>query len=186
MPTSKKQSAGKTSEHEALAKELKALMPQLDEEGLSFLIEQARVHIYNMKVTELEEAARAAEESSARRSKGRADSGTSAASDSGGSGRGSKAAPVLSIEADEGGTSFHIVCSGKWKLFSGDEMLALVRIASAAASPAEAGPRLYRWLKEERSDVFTDLPIRGAADPLLAELAGLLTKTFAIRKPARR
>ncbi|MDR0323313.1 MAG: hypothetical protein LBI12_02560, partial [Treponema sp.] len=42
---------------ESLAKELKSLISQLDSEGLAFLVQQAKVHIYNMKADELNKAA---------------------------------------------------------------------------------------------------------------------------------
>jgi hypothetical protein len=40
----------------ALAKELRLLIPKLDVEGLSFLVEQAKVHLYNMQVDKINRA----------------------------------------------------------------------------------------------------------------------------------
>ena len=57
------------TEKDSLAKELRGLIPQLDAEGLAFLVEQARIHIYNMQVTELNRIAEAKALSSGRRGK---------------------------------------------------------------------------------------------------------------------
>ena len=40
-------------DRESLAKELRSLIPKLDEEGLTFLIEQAHIHLYNLQVDSL-------------------------------------------------------------------------------------------------------------------------------------
>ncbi len=163
----------------ALAKELSSLLPELDEEGLAFLLEQARVHLYNMKLAELESAAESLERSSAARA-GIAPSG-SARKAAGKKSGGGKASAGLEIKAASDGSSYHIVHNGKWKLFSSDEMMALVRIARAQAPAQELASRLHRWLKAERSDFFHDLPVQGPSDPILVALVGLLKKTFTIK-----
>jgi len=163
----------------ALAQELSSLLPELDEEGLAFLVEQARVHLYNMKLAELESAAESLERSSVARA-GVAPSGP-ARKAAGKKAAGDKAAAGLEIKASSDGSSYHIVHNGKWKLFSSDEMTALVRIARAQAPAPELASRIHRWLKAERSDFFHDLPVRGPSDPLLVALVGLLKKTFTIK-----
>ncbi len=174
----KKKTGGKRSAHDALSGELSSLLPELDEEGLAFLIEQARVHLYNMKLAELEAAADSLERSSAARAGASAASaGSKPKKKAGGAAR---AAP-LEIKAASDGSSYHIVHEGKWKLFSSEEMMALVRIARAQAPIPELAGRLHRWLKAERSDFFQDLPVRGPSDPLLSGLVSLLRKTFTIK-----
>ncbi|MDR2185657.1 MAG: hypothetical protein LBO80_08365 [Treponema sp.] len=63
--------AGKTEDggRDALAGELRSLIPRLDAEGLSFLIEQAQVHLYNMQVEELNKAVVRAESAAAKPAK---------------------------------------------------------------------------------------------------------------------
>lgn len=165
----------------ALAAELASLLPELDDEGLSFLIEQARVHLYNMKVEELESAARAAEAASAR-------SHTVAKAKSGGAkvagaarAKGLAQADELRIVASSDGSTYDLVYNGKWKMFSSDEMLAMVRIASVKDPVVEVGGRLYRWLLAERRDAINDLGLSGLADPRLKALVELLRKTFTIK-----
>ncbi len=160
-----------TAARKALADELSSLLPGLDEEGLAFLIEQARTHLYNMKVLELEAEAERLEASSARSRT--LSSARGAARPAGGG---------FSIKAGEGGTDYSIVRDGKWKMFTREEMLAMVRIATVREPLEAVAPRLYRWLKAERSDFFGDIPVSGPSDPALASLAKLLRATFEVRK----
>lgn len=145
----------------ALIREIEGLLPRLDQEGLAFLLEQAKIHLYNMGVAEAMSAT------------GGPDAAVAGEP------------PRLSIKAAEGGASYHLVYGGKWKFFTAEELLALVRIAQASEGREAAG-RLYRLLKAERADVFGDFDIDGPSSPLLLELAGLLRRSFAIREEAPR
>lgn len=182
--TVNRKSAKKASElaSEALRQELAELLPQLDQEGLVFLLEQARVHLYNMKVLELEAAA---EQLAARRP------ATAQAARQVKSGKGrtktvhdsaAGTAGTFRIEAAAGGSVYHLVSDEHWKMFAGDEMLAMVKICSSADAPELLAARLHRWLKAERSDFFADIAISGAADPKMIELVQLLRKTFTIKR----
>lgn len=155
-----------------LARELSELIPQLDEEGLAFLIEQARVHLYNMKVAELEAAGQKIDQASERRA-GVVPKGKKAQDE-----------PFqgLSIKAGEGGSDFHIVRAGKWKLFSAEEMLAMTKIATVPDPELEVSGRLYQWLKRERSDFFADFPASGPSDKLMVALVALIRKTFTVKR----
>lgn len=149
----------------ALLKELKSLLEELDEEGLDFLLEQAHVHRYNMEVERLNEA----EE---RREAGRAEAGAAG-------GRAASRTPPLRIERSRDGETYHVVSGGRYKMFSAEEMLALVRIAHANPEDAVAGRGLYRWMSRERTDALADLGFAGPSDSGLAGLAALLRKSFA-------
>lgn len=146
----------------ALLNELKALLDELDEEGLDFLLEQAQVHRYNMEVRRLNEAQE-------RRRAGRPSASGAAAP---------RPSP-LRVERSEDGQTYHIVSEEHYKMFTTEEMLALVRIAHANADPAEGARGLYRWLSRERSDALADLGIKGPGSPGLADLAELLKRSFA-------
>lgn len=164
--------AGKP-DRKALADELSGLIPGLDSEGLAFLIEQARVHLYNMRVVELEDAAVEAERASKRAhsigSAGDARRKPAGSSDD------------FQIHAAENGSSYDLVWHDKWKMFTDEEMLAMVRIASSKDAVADVGGRLYRWLLAERRDVLADIPFSGLADPKLKKLVALLRRTFTVR-----
>ncbi len=153
---------GRKPDAKALAAELSSLIPKLDSEGLAFLIEQARVHLYNMRVAELEDAAVEAERAS---------------------NRVQKALPTdeFRIHAAANGSTYDLVWHDKWKMFTDEEMLAMVRITSSKDAVAEVGGRLYRWLLAERRDVLADIPFSGLADPKLKKLVALLRKTFTVK-----
>ena len=157
----------------ALLKELKPLLEELDEEGLDFLLEQAHVHRYNMEVERLNEA----EE---RREAGRAEAVSVRAGKRPAAGKTASArVPPLRIERSQDGQTYHVVSASRYKMFSAEEMLALVRIAHANPDAAEAGRGLHRWMSRERTDALADLGFAGPSDPGLAALAALLRKSFA-------
>ncbi len=164
----------------SLADELTSLIPQLDAEGLAFLIEQTRVHLYNMRVTELESAAGEAERASSRAAKLRS-SGKSSVGAPKSSKAGSGHDDGFSIKAASDGSAYDLVWQGKWKMFTGEEMLAMVRIASNTDPVGQVAGRLYRWFSAERSDVFQDIPFSGLADPKLKQLVTLLRNTFKVK-----
>ena len=68
----------KSTTEETLAKELRSLIPKLDVEGLTYLIEQASIHIYNMKVDEHNRAVLGAAEKPSTGKSGKAGKSTKA------------------------------------------------------------------------------------------------------------
>jgi len=157
--------------HAKLAKELKALIPSLDEAGLAFLVEQANVHLYNMEVERINDMREEAESMAASRRSGAR--GKQRAIEAG--------AANYRIERSPDGANYHIVSGGKWKLFNEAEMLALVRISQGPGSEAEVAERIRRWLESERSDTFADLEIdNDSHDPRLRELVAFLKKKFKV------
>jgi len=171
--------AGKTtktvkakSKTEALAAELKTLIPRLDEEGLTYLIEQARIHIYNMSVDEYNASVikAAAAESAAEKA-----AGTKAA-------RKARAeASRLGLRSSDNKKVFYLVYKNNDMMFNSQEMLALAKIASAKLSEAERREGLYRWFDRERRDVFQYVPFKSKQSELLGELIKLLNKNFKVK-----
>ncbi|QQO09790.1 hypothetical protein [Breznakiella homolactica] len=151
----------------ALEEELKSLIPRLDEEGLTFLIQQAQVHLYNMQVDELNKTMMR----TAPREKA-ADSSEKA----------KKNSQELRIEASNDKSSFYLVHSNHWIMLTDEEMIQLVKIASArGVTNAEKTEALYRWLERERTDIFGEIPIEDENDEILLNLIRLIKKTFALR-----
>ena len=166
--------------HKKLAAELMSLIPDLDEEGLAFLIEQSRVHLYNMEIERDEAdaqamaAAEATDSAGSKKSAKKAKAGSGSAMDSG---------PAnFRIERSSSGSSYHLISGGKWKMYNEEEMMAIVKIANAAESVNEVAARLHAWFEEERPDTFADLEIGDRHDPKLRELVTFLRGKFAIRK----
>jgi hypothetical protein len=167
----------KSALHKKLAVELTSLIPNLDEEGLAFLVEQARVHLYNMDVIKhealLEEAAAtrvAAEKKGSRSAKG-----AKAANNGKGTGG-------FTIQKSEGSGAYHVSYRGKYKMFTEEEMIDMVRIAKSKDPIAEVTGRLHEWLEKERADTFTDLDIGDRFDPAMKELVKFLKVKFAVRR----
>ena len=155
---------------ESLAKELRGLIPRLDSEGLAFLVEQARVHLYNMQVEKLNMAAQAADAASARTSK--ISRGRGAQKSAGGN---------LRIDGSESGSSYYLHYRNDELMLSRDEMVRLVKIANGAGTDLEIRERLYNWFDRERKDAFSVIPMADKFDEHLKALAALIRKNFKIR-----
>lgn len=146
--------------------ELLALLPELDEEGIAFLLEQARVHRYNMEVDRLNAIAdRAAEDDEP--------------DAPGGSSRAPVAArSALRLERSKDGSTYHIVCGPVWKMFTAEEIASLVRIARSDETESERSRRVRSWFARERKDVLVDLGLDGPSIGLALDIVRLLRKSF--------
>jgi hypothetical protein len=160
------------SKTEALAKELKSLIPRLDAEGLQFLIEQAQVHLYNMQADELNKTMERSAAAKAAKTGGK----TKAA------GAAPKAKEAMRLEGSASGSSFYIVYNGKWVMFSRDEMIRMVSIVSAPVSDLEVRENLFGWIERERRDLIESVPIADKYDERLKKIAALLKKNFKVKK----
>ena len=169
-----KKTGGKDAEWEAFAGELRSLIPQLDTEGLAFLVEQARVHLYNMQVEELNKAAEAADAAAARTNSLAGKTGR-------GSGTPKSAGENFRINGTESGSSYYLHYRNDEAMFSRDEMTHLVKIVNAEGTDLEIRERLYNWFDRERRDIFAVVPIADKFDDRLKALAALLKKTFKLR-----
>jgi hypothetical protein len=173
-----------SAERDALAGELAELIPQLDEAGLAFLVEQARIHRYNMKVEALNQTVIRSRERAAKAAAGKT---PARGSGSGGSGAAKAGAEGFSeIKASESGSSYYLVYKTEWIMFSKEEMLLLVQIAGGPGTELEIKERLYHWLARERSDLLRSTGMADKFDPKLTSLAKLLKKTFRVRKGKRK
>jgi len=158
----------KKTARDVLAAELRSMMKNLDEEGLAFLVEQARVHLHNMNVIRLEEELAAASRSDKKGAAKKSASRIPAAD--------------FRIDRSPSGATYHIISGGKWKMFTDEEMLAMVKIAQSKDTLLEVSHRLWDWLARERPDAFEDLDLEDHHDSRTKELVKLLRKKFAVRK----
>jgi hypothetical protein len=176
-----------TAVHKRLGEELVSLIPSLDEEGLAFLIEQARVHLYNMEVERLEEKAEAAEAASEQaraigKKGARASGGAKGKTGTAGKDSASPGTGDFRVERSGSGSSYHIISGGKWKMFNEEEMLSIVKICQSKDPILEVTERLCRWFETERPDTFQDLELGDHHDPRMKALVQFLRKKFAVRK----
>ena len=168
----KKTNTKTSSEWESLAKELRSLIPKLDEEGLAFLVEQAQVHLYNLQVdalnkTLIKSQQRAAAKNAAAKSAGKGTAKTSSPSDG-----------FSDIKMSDTGSSYYIVYKTEWIMFSSAEMVKLVKIAGGEGTDLEIKERLFNWFARERTDLLRSAGIADKFDSKLKSLAVLLKKKF--------
>lgn len=179
--------ARKSSARKKTEDELMSLIPQLDDEGLAFLLRQAKIHLHNMEVdrinAEIEKAAASAADgrSSARRSGGGRGKGSGQSTGVQSASRSAKK-NEFSIKHSAGAGCYHLRFNGDWKLVTEAEMLALVRIAKSRQPVADRDRQFFAWLKKERSDILVEFGISSFSDATLKEFIAFLKKTFAIRK----
>jgi hypothetical protein len=157
MPT--KKTAKKALAKNPALEVLHAILPELDNEGISFLLEQAKVHRYNMEAERLNALA----EKLGPKEPGAA---------------GSAKAGALRIERSADGSTYHIVAGGDWKMFTAEEMAALVRISRSGEGEEEISRRLRTWFARERRDVYLDLGLDGPSVGMAKDLGKLILATF--------
>lgn len=148
------------TQRERLKKELVAKLDQMDEEDLLFLVRQAHVLVHNKEVDRINAEIDEFEQSR---------SGSSGA-----------AGRDAEVEVEEGPdrSRFFVILGGERKLFTRDEMRSIVRLSHAGKRDGDAESRLYRWLKENRSDVLMDGKVRSGRDGRLTDLVDLLTSRY--------
>jgi hypothetical protein len=156
---------GKTADpedpRERLAAELYGLIPRLDAEGLRFLTEQARIHLYNMQVEEL--------------NKTLARSKPAAASKPG------KPSDEIRVEGSASGSSFYLFYHGQSVMFSRDEIIALVKLVNGPGTALETAERLFNWFDRERADIFALIPMADKFDDRLKKIARIIRKNFRVQ-----
>jgi len=165
----------KTSQKDFLAGELQSLIPELDEEGLAFLVEQGRIHLYNMQVTELNKAAQEANDASRRMQviTGRAGNNSS--------GKTAKAGDAFRIEGTKSGSSYYLFYNNSNIMFSRSEMIELVQISKGPGTVQETCERIYNWFVRERKDIFALVPFSDIYDEKLKIIVRLIKKNFSLK-----
>jgi hypothetical protein len=147
----------------ALLDQLMKVSGELDEKGVAFLVQQARVLEHNLQVERL------GRERKETQAGGLLQPGV----------RTNKTSMEVK-EADDG-SSFVIVINNARNFFARDEMRRLVSICHASSDAADAGRRLYNWLALHRKDVLIDTDIGGATDQALATIYTYLISHYAVK-----
>ena len=171
-------SGGGSEQKQRLERELAGLLPQLDEEGLIFLIRQAHVIIHNLQVDQLNQEIDELQ--------GRKQSGQPAGRSQGGRSQGGRAdegaSARVDIEESATGGTFHLVLPDTRKVLGLEEMRALVRACYEPKRKSAALRRMFRWMEENRRDILTDGDIRGEGSPLLDSLFSVIRSRFRLRE----
>jgi len=163
--TAVKKPVKKSTEIESLSKELKSLIPKIDEEGLAFLVKQAHVHLYNMQVDALNQTMiKDAQRESKNASKTKKTS--------------SEKGIFGDIKISETGSGYHLLCNNQWVSFTKNEISSMVKIAHGEDSDLEVRSRFFNWLLRERGDLLNTAGIADKFDDKLKVLISLLKKNF--------
>lgn len=161
------------NEREKLISNINTLLPELENTELKFILQQAEVLDHNRKLrlknAELKKPG-IDDKSHSEFEKEQSETLQSEANQD--------AQPSVFIEQTERSKFFNI-CIANARLFVDyQEIQALFKIANAASSAEEGAPRLYRWFKEERSDVLGEGNISGPGSPVLFQIYEALLETF--------
>ncbi len=181
--TQSKQSKAKITRKDELIAAIEKILPELDEECLEALLQSA----HNLAASLQEEQERAERYAAFEQAVYETFKPTDKKKGTASSSKTNKKTkaepkPVLSIERTEDGRFYNIVYGGKWKLFNIDEMTALAKIALVKEPLESVCPRVYTWMRHERSDMLTDFAIATAASPVIRELVSLIRKNFKLNK----
>jgi hypothetical protein len=163
---------GRAAQKKKAIADLIDLLPKLDEEGLAFLLEQARIHLYNMDVERQEREATTAATKAAAGSVSHKRPTAPKGNDPSG----------FHIERSDDGETYHLVSGGVWKLFTASEMAAMVAVARGKGGEEELARRLHAWLERERRDALADFFLGARSGPSSIELVRVLKKTFSGKK----
>jgi hypothetical protein len=164
-----KTAARSSARREILLKELKRLLPQIDEEGLAFLVKQSHTIIYNLHVDDMNRSLAEADRADKKTVKR---GGKTAAAETAG----------VWVEDAPGGSSFIIVLGNTRKAFSRVELRKLVALVnSGSADEGGRSEQLYAWFKKHRGDVLFDGNIEARRHPLLVRLARYLRTHYKVK-----
>jgi len=161
--TSKK--SAQNTQKDDLIKQLKKLINELNEEGLSFLIEQAIILKHNMQVKELNKDLQ-----KLRSNKPKSDK--TSKSDK----------HKIEVEEADDNSYFIIVMNRARNFFSLEEMRKLVKICHASEDEKDASRRLYNWFSKNRSDVIRDTDIVGVNDPALTSIYNYIKNKYTVKE----
>ncbi|MCU0821814.1 MAG: hypothetical protein MUC95_04985 [Spirochaetes bacterium] len=157
-----------SDEKKKLITDLTALMEGINESGLKFLIRQAEVLIYNMKIEQVNSEIQ-------KLSIDRSKSPRSAIDKN-------KDRAAMEIIESDNGSSFIFVINKTRKFFTLDEMKKIVKICKSADGEKDACSMLYAWFLNNRGDALYDISIRNAGDPSLVAIYNYVINKYTVKE----
>ncbi len=153
--------AKKASPKDDMIKQLTAILNDLNEEGLLFLIRQAQILQYNIHVDKVNEQK---------------------------AGSSTKQEPPqydkFSMEIVEGENNRHfiLVINNARNFFTLDEMKKIVKLCHVSSDSKDASGRLHQWFSKFRKDVIIDTKITGVNDPALETIYNGIIKKYTVKE----
>ncbi|MBN2737407.1 MAG: hypothetical protein JXR70_10540 [Spirochaetales bacterium] len=154
-----------------LLKELQGLLPQIDEEGLIFLLKQAQVLVHNQQIDKINREIVEYEEK--KRDNKAVKSGQTKS-------KKQNAEAIVSIE-DTGKKNFILIFNGARKFLDLEEMRSLVKISHGADGSGEGILRLYKWLARNRQDILIDSAVAKASHPAMELLYKFIMRHYTLK-----
>lgn len=161
----------------ALLKELNKLSKEINEEGLEFLVNQAKIILHNMQINKVNEELRKLEKIDEEIKNAKTDRDSAAGVE--------VETDKRAVAVEEAGNNFILVLGSSRKFLNLKEMRKVVHICQSAANGSssgnaetEAALRLYRWFKANRTDVLADGRIGNAHNPKIKELFRIITAKY--------
>ena len=172
-PTRKQQSKKTSPQKQRLQEELARLLPDVDEEGLIFLIKQAQVIIHNLQVDRINREVEELEQTKQSPKRGAPSPAPQR--------RASQGSADVHIEEAPNGKSFYLVFPDTRKIMGLEEMRLLVRACYEPKRKSEALNRMYRWMQKERRDILSDGKIESNSSRLLEALFHRIREKYKLK-----
>jgi hypothetical protein len=146
-----------------LIKQLNNLLKDVDDDGISFLIKQAQVFIYNKKVDKHNAEIRKGVKIKVKKPP---------FSDK----------ESMEIKEADDGSSFIFVINRARKFFTLQEMRIIVNMCNISKDEREASKRLFTWFKNNRGDVLNDIGIEISADSALSTIYKYISGRYIVKE----
>ena len=156
-----------SDEKKKLLADLKAVIEDINESGLKFLIRQTEILLHNMKVEQVNAEIQNLTIDKSKTPKTAADKNKDRAS--------------MEIIESDNSSSFIFVINRTRKFFTLDEMKKIVKICGSATDQKDAVVSLYSWLLNNRGDALYDIGIRNANDPALGIIYNHIINNYTVK-----
>lgn len=156
-----KRPANASSAREKLAAELVGMIPEIDAEGLLFLVRQANVLLHNKRVDELNAEM---EMLNAGRREARKRAGTTA--------RVGENVKEVTVEVQQSSDAktYYLIVDGQKHFFTSEEMGAVVKLCFKPERKSDALRLLHQYLDNERREVLMEHGISAGNHPFFEAL----------------
>jgi hypothetical protein len=151
------------TERQKMEREIRESLPELDDEGVLFLLRQAQVLIHNARVDRMAREKHDEEEPGTPRP------------------RKTSANAVQIEESAPGASSLFLTIGKARKILTTEEMKQLVRICYAAETKSDALRQLFTVLARERKDILGDAGIGSPSHPLMEALFTTIRSTYTLK-----
>lgn len=153
-----------------LRKDLIELIPQIEEEGLIFLLQQANTIIHNQRVVELN---RDLQEINSKKESGEGSSSVKKQS-------GNNEGFTIEINRSSNGKTYYFIVNGRKHFMDVPETKKIVELCYRPPSKSKALKFLYQYFLNERDDVLLEHKIKSESSPFFDALFTTVRENFSL------